>query len=134
MEFRQEQTVLNISRQSSTCAKLLIPTVPTPFSVVTHSCFSVNFRTKIKTNISEKQWHHFFKSIFFSISMLSKGKAFPVSVWLIDTVIQQYTAQDEIDHMKRHISTVVLFRQRWLDVNTFGSFGDLIICTQHYSV
>ena len=65
MEFRQEQTVLNISRQSSTCAKLLIPTVPTPFSVVTHSCFSVNFRTKIKTNISEKQWHHFFKSIFF---------------------------------------------------------------------
>ena len=45
MEFRQEQTVLNISRQSSTCAKLLIPTVPTPFSVVTHSCFSVNFRT-----------------------------------------------------------------------------------------
>ena len=39
MEFRQERTVLNISRQSSTCAKLLIPTVPTLFSVVTHSVF-----------------------------------------------------------------------------------------------
>ena len=66
--------------------------------------------------------------------MLSKGKAFPVFVWLIDIVIQQYTAQDKTDHVKRDISTVVLFRQRWLDVNTFGSFGDLIICTEHYSV
>ena len=66
--------------------------------------------------------------------MLSKGKAFPVFVWLIDIVIQQYTAQDKTDRVKRDISTAVLFRWRWLDVTTFGSFGDLIICTEHYSV
>ena len=36
---------LQSTSPKATCAKLLIPTLSTPSSVVTHSCFPVNFRT-----------------------------------------------------------------------------------------
>ena len=66
IQFRQEQTELNISRQSDTCAKLLIPTVPTPFSVVTHSCLSVNLRPKIENQYFRKAVASLLKKHFFT--------------------------------------------------------------------